>query len=257
MTVAARGDLRRRQAESQRGFYRMLASASPGARLLELRDVQATLVPVRPWFSVFNSVLYRDVASLRAALPRLADEYERAGISAWTVWVPPGDEGARDLLRDAGHLCDGTPLLMAAPISAINLRSRMPLELLDRPTWRDVARCNDLAHGVLEPWSMAAVFESAEDPATRLYAATDGGRVVSALIAREQERDCYFWFVATAPDAQRRGLASELLRHALLAAHRRGCETTSLESTKAGVRLYTSLGYSSLGRFEMWERRLG
>jgi ribosomal protein S18 acetylase RimI-like enzyme len=244
------------RAQRKRGFYRMLASASPGARLLEIGDVQATLAPVRPWFSVFNSVLYRDVRSLRAALPRLAHEYERAGIAAWTVWVPPGDEEAKDLLLDAGHVCDGTPLLMAAPISTIELHSPIRLELLDCPTWRDVARCNDRAHGVLEPWSMAAVFETPDDPASHLYAATDEGRVVSALIAREHGHDCYFWFVATVPEAQRRGYARELMRHALREAKRRGCETTSLESTVAGEGLYASMGYTSLGRYEMWERRL-
>src|SRR5436190_10051930 len=107
-------DLRRRQAASQRAFYRMLAAASPGSRLFEREGVQATIVPVRPWFSVFNSVLYEDAGSLPATLPILADQYERAGLGAWTVWVPPGDDEAKDILKAAGHLCDSTPLLMAA-----------------------------------------------------------------------------------------------------------------------------------------------
>src|SRR5437016_12052609 len=101
-------DLRRRQAANQRGFYRMLASASPGARLFELEGVHATIVPVGPWFSVFNSVLYEDARSLQTALPRVAEEYERAGVGAWTVWVPPGDRKAKDVLRAARHVCDST-----------------------------------------------------------------------------------------------------------------------------------------------------
>jgi ribosomal protein S18 acetylase RimI-like enzyme len=117
------------------------------------------------------------------------------------------------------------------------------------------ARCNDRAHGVLEPWSMAAPFERAEDPLSHLYAARVGGEVASALVAREYEGDCYFWFVATAPESQGRGLASELMRHALREARGRGCDTTTLESTSAGELLYSGLGYAAFGRFEMWERR--
>jgi hypothetical protein len=161
-------DLRRRQAASQRAFYRMLATASPEARLFELHGVQATIVPVSPWFSVFNSVLYEDARSLQETLPAVAEQYERAGIGAWTVWVPPGDHKARGVLKAARHVCDSTPLLMGAPISAIDLQSRIELDVLDRPTWGDVARCNDRAHGVLQPWTMAAVFDRAEDPDSHL-----------------------------------------------------------------------------------------
>jgi len=247
--------LRRRQAASQRAFYKMLGSATRDARVLQFEGVQATIVPVRPWFSVFNSVFYEDARTLQAALPALAEAYERAGVSAWTVWVPPGDRAAKGVLDAAGHVCDSTPLLMAAPISAIDLDSRMELDLLEPATWAEVARCNDRAHGVLEPWSMAAVFERAEDPDSHLYAARRKGGVASALIAREHEGDCYFWFVATSPEAQRLGLASELMRHALCEARERGCDTTTLESTNAGELVYSRLGYAAFGRFEMWERR--
>jgi ribosomal protein S18 acetylase RimI-like enzyme len=249
------GALRRRQAASQRAFYRMLGSASRDARLLQFAGVQATIVPVRPWFSVFNSVLYEDAQALQAALPILAEEYERAGVGAWTVWVPPGDRAAKSVVESAGHLCDSTPLLMAAPISAIDLRGGIESEPLEPASWTEVARCNDRAHGVLEPWSMAAVFEHAQDPDSHLYAARRQGSIASALIAREHDGDCYFWFVATSPEAQRQGLASELMRHALRQARGRGCDTTTLESTKAGESVYSRLGYAPLGRFEMWERR--
>src|SRR3954471_23767290 len=90
--------LRRRQAASQRAFYKMLGSASRDARLLQFEGVQATIVPVRQWFSVFNGVLYENARALRAALPALAEAYERAGVGAWTVWVPPGDRAAKSVL---------------------------------------------------------------------------------------------------------------------------------------------------------------
>ena len=244
-----------RQAQSQRGFYRALAGGSAGARLIELEGVQATAIPARPWFGIFNSAFYEDRLALEAALPMLECEYARAGVMAWSVWVPPEDEPAAARLEAAGFAPEATPLRMAAALSDIDLGQRMELDLVSDPTWEMVARCNDRAHGVLDEWTMAAVFESMEDPASHLHAARAGDEVIAALIAREQHADCYLWFVATVPEAQHKGIGAELIRRALREARARGCQTTSLESTAAGERLYTKLGYRSLGRYRRWERR--
>jgi ribosomal protein S18 acetylase RimI-like enzyme len=242
-----------RQARSQRGFFRALAGGSSGAQLIELEGVQATAVPIRPWFSIFNSALYEDRRALEAALPALDREYAQAGVKAWSVWVPPGDEPATSLLEGAGFACAATPLRMAAPIAELDLEEQMELDLVSDPSWEMVARCNDRAHGILEDWTMAAVFESMDDAPSHLHVARADGEVVAALIAREQDADCYLWFVATVPDAQRQGIGAELVRRALVDARGRGCQTTSLESTAAGERLYTRLGYGSLGRYQRWE----
>ena len=63
------------------------------------------------------------------------------------------------------------------------------------------------------------------------------------------------YFVATAPSAQRRGLASALLREALLEARERGCGTSSLQATAAGQAVYARLGYRDICALEMWEYR--
>jgi ribosomal protein S18 acetylase RimI-like enzyme len=123
------------------------------------------------------------------------------------------------------------------------------------PSWELVARVNDRSHGVLEPWTMAAVFSTMCDPASHLHVARKDGEAIAALIAREHEGDCYFWFVATVPEAQRSGTASELMRHALREARRRGCTTSTLESTMVAEATYRRLGYRALGRYEMWEAR--
>lgn len=250
------GKLRRLQAESQRGFFRALGSGSPGAKLLEPGDgVLAAIVPVRPWFSIFNTVLYLRPEDLADTYPELLGRYEEAGVHAWTVWVPPGDESAPELLEGRGHTLDSTPMLMAAEIDAVDLESRLELNLEPEPSWETIARCNDQAHGILEQWSMAAVFATMDDPASRLWAACVDGQPASVLVARELDGDCYFWFVATAPEAQRRGLASELMRRALRDASARGCTTTTLESTKIAEPMYEELGYQALGRYQMWELR--
>lgn len=246
-----------RQSMSQSGFFRALAHGSPGARLVELDGVQATVVPARPWFGIFSSVFYEDSARLAAALPRLVDEYARSGVFAWSVWVPPEDSDTPGLLAKYGFVREASPLRMAAAISEIGWESDDDLDLLADPTWEIVARCNDRAWGVLAEWTMAAAFETMHDSASHLYAVKGMGRdVVAALIAREESEDCYLWFVATVPDAQRKGIGARLVRHALKEAGRRGCRTTSLESSSAGERLYATLGYRSLGRYRRFERRV-
>jgi ribosomal protein S18 acetylase RimI-like enzyme len=244
-----------RQAQSQRGFYRALAGGSPEAQLIELEGVQATVIPARPWFSIFNSTFYANGNTLEAALPALGRGYAKAGVMAWSVWVLSEDQPAGSLLDAAGFVCAATPLRMAASIAQIDLEERIELDFVGDPSWEMVARCNDRAHGVLEDWTMAAVFQSMDDAPSHLHAARADGGVVAALIAREHDGDCYLWFVATVPEAQRMGIGAELVRRALIDARGRGCQTTSLESTAAGERLYTKLGYRSLGRYERWERR--
>jgi ribosomal protein S18 acetylase RimI-like enzyme len=248
-------ELQRRQAASQRHFFRIIASASRGARLFELGDVQATIVPVRPAFSFFDSVFYEDADALEQALPALASTYAGEDVTAWTVWVRPGDSRARSIVEAAGHVFDSGPTLMAAPVDAIDLDDPVELGLLEAPSWAEVARCNDRAHGVPDAWSMAAAFEQVDDRASHRYAIARDGEVVSTLVAREQDGDCYFWFVATLPEAQGQGLARGLMCHALREAARRGATTTTLESTRAGEALYTGLGYQPFGRYELWERR--
>jgi ribosomal protein S18 acetylase RimI-like enzyme len=232
-----------------------MAGGSPGAKLLALDGAQATIVPVRKWFSIFNSVFYSDAKDLERAYRSLTEHYAQAGVMAWTVWVPPGDRRAASILQSRGHALDSTPMLFAAPIERLDTEPKLELELDVDPRWETVCQVNDKAHGVLEPWSMAAIFQTMADPASHLHVARRNGACAAALVAREQDRDCYFWFVATVPEAQGAGLASELMRHALREARSRGCTTSSLESTAVAERMYERLGYQPLGRYEIWERR--
>jgi ribosomal protein S18 acetylase RimI-like enzyme len=244
-----------RQRRSQRAFYRAIAGGSPRAELLGIDGVQATLVPVREWFSIFNSVFYDQPDELARAYPELAARYAALGVKAWTVWVPPNDSQAGSILQGRGHVLDSTPMLFAASISSLDIEPKMKLDIDPNATWELVGKINDRAHGVLDEWSMAAVFETMNDPESHLHIARLNGAPVSALIAREHDGDCYFWFVATAPEAQGRGIASELMRHALRGAVQRGCTTSSLESTKVAEAMYEHLGYKPFGRYEMWEWR--
>lgn len=85
-------------------------------------------------------------------------------------------------------------------------------------------------------------------------AARHEGVLASCLVARRLEDDCYFWFVATVPEAQGLGLGGELMRCALRDALSDGCATATLESTAAGERLYRQLGFRELGRSARFAR---
>ena len=242
-----------RQARSQRGFYRALGEGSEGASAVQVSEgVQATLVPRCPWYSIFNGVVYEDASRLADALPLLPRLFAARDIGGWSVWTRPGDHDSETLLKAEGYAPEASPMVMGL---ALQPPKSSPSEGVDRSvTWRDVAACNDRAHGVLPEWSMAAAFDRMHDPATRRYAKRDNGEVVAALLARHEQGDCYFWFVATAPEAQRQGLGRELMQAALADAAAGGCATATLESTRAGEHLYRSLGFRALGRSARWAR---
>jgi ribosomal protein S18 acetylase RimI-like enzyme len=246
-------EMRSRQARSQRGFFAALGAGSRGSRVLDLGEgVQATVVPVREWLSIVNSTVYSNPAALREAHPALIRAYAEAGVKAWSVWVPPGDDETAEFLERRGHVREGNPPLMAADIDAIDLEPRIDLDLDPRPTWEAVALCNDRAHGVLPEWTLAATVELLDETAAHVHVAREGERVAAVLAAREEDGNCYFWLVATDPDFQRRGIGAELMRHALREARGRGCTTTTLESSDAGRSLYLGLGYRSLGHYGRW-----
>jgi predicted GNAT family acetyltransferase len=67
--------------------------------------------------------------------------------------------------------------------------------------------------------------------------------------------DCGVSFVATAPEARRRGLASLVMRGTLHDALENGCTSTTLQATDVGLRLYDSLGFRRLCDMQLWEQR--
>jgi GNAT superfamily N-acetyltransferase len=217
--------------------------------------VTACVSPARPERSIVNSVIYEDAGALTAALPALRVVYEDAGITAWTVWVRPGDEAAAVALDEAGHVLDATPRLMAAPLSAMDLDERVALDLDPEPSLTDVAHLNDAAYGIPPEGSFDAVLRDPAGPGWHVYVARADGAPAACLLTRTHDADCWIGLVATAPVARGRGLATELLRGALRQARDLGAQTTSLESTKLGRGVYARLGYRDLGELQMWERR--
>jgi GNAT superfamily N-acetyltransferase len=245
-----------RQLVAQRELYRMLGRASPDAAVIERPGgVLAAVVPARPDRSVFNAVVYDDPEALLAVRDELEAAYVEAGVHAWTVWVRPEHEALRGSLGAAGHHFDAEPMLMAADLEELDLEPRGEIELDPAPTWQGLARLNDLAYGIDPARSFAAAFTHYEDPVARLYLARVDDEAAAVVGTRNEAGNCEIVFVATAPRARGCGLSSELMRMSLRDAREDGCETSTLEATAAGERVYARLGYRSLGRLGMYELR--
>ena len=240
-------DLHERMLDSMEAFF-----PSFGERALRRDGVVATITPSIPDRSVFNSVVYRDPAALRGTLAELERTYDDAGVVAWTVWVPRPEAEPADALRQAGHVLDASPEAMAAPLDEISLGAGAEGLDWERgpslvPAMSDVL--DEAFHWPREP--VAALLAWME----HVYVARVDGEPAACVAAVDFGGDCAIWNVGTREAARGRGLATGLLRQALVDARARGCETTSLQATAMGRPVYARLGYRALGPIDMWERR--
>lgn len=195
-------------------------------------------------------MVYTDGAAVRGALADLAAAYQDARVEAWTVWVPEDDRETADALAAAGHRLDGAPRAMAAPLEELDL-GEGAAGLDWRQTWEmdDVAAIAGPAFG--DTPEVARVAAAGLTGAVRFVVAGDH----ACAGTLDVNGDCGVYLVSTRSEARGRGLASALMRQALLDARRRGLQTTSLQATAMGAPIYARLGYRDLGAIQMWERR--
>jgi GNAT superfamily N-acetyltransferase len=242
-----------RMLESMRAFFPTVPANSDGGYLAEFDGVLAGVTPAVPERSIPNSVWYRDEAALEHALDDLADVYARAGVLAWTVWVPDYHERAKRLLADAGHVLDADPAAMIASLDELEPPRDHDPEPDPEPKLEDLARVNDLAYGTGDAFARM-MGEGPADQGVTWLARVDGEPVAST-VSFHHGGDCSIWWVATVPEMRGRGLAAGLMRRALAHGREGGCEVTTLQATKLGEPVYERLGYRSFGAIEMWERR--
>lgn len=249
-----------RERRSQRECYRSAYSCfGADARAVEIAPgLLACVVPATPHASITNAVVYDDPRLVLDRHDELLALYADAGCAAWTVWVRPGDDALVDGLHARGHRLDAEPALMAAVIDDLELDSDGPdaLDLDPEPAWADAGPINEAAYAT-PPGAFAPAFAdvAAGMPLRPLVARLDGAPAACAAWLPTAEGDCSIQVVATLPQAQGRGLASDLLREALRRARDHGCTTTSLEGSPAGTPVYERLGYRTLGRLRMLEHR--
>jgi GNAT superfamily N-acetyltransferase len=239
---------------NMRAFYRMLGERSPGGSVADHPAVLGSIVPSCPRRSIVNAVVYEDGSALADAYDAIAAAYDRAGVLAWTVWVPESDAGTAQFLNGAGHKLDARPRVMLAELRALHLESPVGLDWERTDDVAALAAINEEAYG-LPAGEFGRAMTSLTDAEITLYLARVGGEPVACLGALSADGDCGIYLVATLPAARGRGLASGLLRQALRDARESGCTTSSLQATKAGFPVYERLGYRDVCAIEMWERR--
>lgn len=237
-----------------RAFYRLLGERSAGGAVLERDGVLAAIIPACPGRSVMNAVVYERAEQLEAAHDELAAAYERAGVRAWTVWVPERDRAAAAQLERSGHLLDASPRAMTLELATLELDGAGELEWAHTSDPATIAAINESAYG-LPDGEFAGAIMAMSSPAVTLYLAMIDGQPMACLGAFDHDGDCGIYFVATVPEARGRGLASALLRQTLVEARDRGCATSSLQATAAGFPIYERIGYLDAGAIEMWESR--
>jgi GNAT superfamily N-acetyltransferase len=233
------------------GLFSSLARDSSTGHALVLDGVTAAVVPECPERSVVNCVIYSSAEALGEELDRIAEEYERCGVRAWTVWVPEHDREAAELLERGGHVLDARPSAMVRSLEGIEPPA-VELDLIE-PDMAVAAGINDVAYGF--PGQFERALRSVPPEPAHLYLARADGVPASTVLTYEADGECGIYLVATLPEARGRGLAGALMAHALTEARGRGCTTTSLQATARGRPVYERMGYHHIGAVHMWERR--
>lgn len=255
MTAFSDAQLEARRCGGAPSFWTALTDRAAGA-WVEKRagGVVAAVLPGSPNRSVMNCVFYEDGGALLAVRDELEAVYRAAGVAAWTVWVLDGDDATARGLAAAGHVLDASPAAMGGVLAEMDLESRGGVEVVRSDDWSALARLNAAAYGTPEEdWISALGGQT--DALGALYVVGDPADPDCCAFISTHEGNAEVCFVATRAQARGRGLASELLRHALRAAMAEGSETTTLEATKLGRPVYERLGFRVLGELQMWERR--
>lgn len=103
-----------------------------------------------------------------------------------------------------------------------------------------------------EPVPLVELGEPDDALGLAAWAMVQDGMAVAGAWSLLHDGDCGIYTVGTLPEWRRRGLARALTEHILGDAHRHGARTATLQSTPMARRLYESLGFAPVGRYEEW-----
>jgi ribosomal protein S18 acetylase RimI-like enzyme len=225
--------------------WRALSASSPGAILLE---TPASVVAVFPSFAPWNNVIVGSPheVDLAAEVRRVSGVYRHAEVESWAFWVPSTAvtfEAADDVSEIPGLTRDTTTLVMEASTS-----DARPVFAAARAVPID-----DAIRAADEPVPMHEVGEiDIDDAPLAGWVAVDGDVAIAGAYRYLHGSDCGIYAVGTVPEYRRRGIAGRLIAHIIRDAACRGARTATLQSVPNAQRLYESLGFEAVGRYEEW-----
>lgn len=230
--------------------WQTLADISPGARLV--RSVVAAAAVFPSWTPLNNAITLhgRDSASAAAAASKqLASVYADAGVDVWALWVPSraADLDAPDAVGAVGRLTRDTTTLVMQAVVPQGLRLRADV------VPASIAAATRAAGD--EPVPAADLGQPETAPGLSAWVMVQDDVAVAGAWSFLHDEDCGIYTVGTLPGWRRRGFARSLVEHVLADARHRGARTATLQSSRMAQRLYESLGFEPVGRYEEWVSR--
>lgn len=217
--------------------------------VVEFDGAVGSIVDAAPDYPWLNALVCEPGADFKRVLERVVETDDLVQLAVWAR-----DPDQVDTAAEAGF----TNLIATVPAMSMELDHVEAGGCTSEPiALAEAGALSDAAYG-----NKAREVERtlARIPTDRVQArgrrdAT--GRIVAAALALDVDDDCSIQYVATRPDAQRRGYGLALLSDMLARARNRGVSTTSLQSSEAGARLYQRLGYRKVATLELRCRACG
>jgi GNAT superfamily N-acetyltransferase len=242
-------------------FGRFLADSTPESEITEKDGI--TICWTGNQLLFFNLLFLSEQTASHDVLAqrlRSAAEYMRAKSQAglFSICEDYLDHEARAQLDEEIEKAGLTPLMAATGMqgdlltfdeagehSDLRIERATELEAIHH-----CADINSAAYGVpLDPMREGLLGAALQTERMFCYVGYDEGKPVSTASVILSGDILYVAFVATLPEARRRGFAEATMRHALQAAHKAsGYRRTCLHSSEAGYAIYERMGYSPVTR---------
>jgi ribosomal protein S18 acetylase RimI-like enzyme len=224
--------------------------AGPGS-VLQRDGLVASIVPGTPDSPTLNAAVAIDPDAATEHFADLRERYRDARIRRWGLWLDDRASLVAQWLTRAGMVVTTASPGMGAVIAEVRSTNGNERHEADLPT---VGRVNDLAYGNYDG-RLERTLAPLPKNVLHSYRVDHEGRPAAVALALHHHEDCGVSFVATVPNARRKGLGSQVMRQALHHARSEGCTTTTLQATDVGERLYKALGFRHLCVMQLWELR--
>jgi len=230
----------------------LLGHHSMQGSVLERPGVVASVVPAAPDSPTLNAAVALEPAEAVRHLADIAERWRDARVRRWGIWIDGAAAQTTRALRTAGLTLTASSPGMGAALENLYIPS-MNGEV-PQADLKTVGRVNDLAYGNPDQ-RLERTLTPLPQGVLRGFKAEFQGAPAAVALAMHHGEDCGVSFVATTPEARRRGLASLVMRGTLHDALDHGCTSTTLQATDVGQRLYDSLGFRRLCDMQLWEQR--